>query len=201
VSVSESARDARVAPHELLPRPPGTRSGAVLRPTDNRRRRGAELLRMRYPIRLAREDRAGGGDVSEARGRGLQPYRAQHRRTAVPPRVKSRIPSSTRQSLVRVLVGSRPERRVCEDPESQTLCCCVVSRQSAQGRFLSFAVAGWPNSGPQSSASDSAQRELCVASAATSLTTSQQLSPPLPGFSLRTQKFFPHPPSSYYLDI
>jgi hypothetical protein len=100
VSVSESGRDARVAPRELLPRPPGTRSGAVLRPTDNRRRRGAELLRMRYPIRLAREDRAGGGDVSEARGRGLRPYRAQHRRTAVPRRVKSRIPASTRQSLV-----------------------------------------------------------------------------------------------------
>jgi hypothetical protein len=106
VSVSESGRDARVAPRELLPRPPGTRSGAVLRPTDNRRRRGAELLRMRYPIRLAREDRAGGGDVSEARGRGLQPYRAQHRRTAVPPRVKSRIPSSTRQSLVRARTSS-----------------------------------------------------------------------------------------------
>jgi hypothetical protein len=100
VSVSESARNARVAPHELLPRRPGTRSGAVLRSTDNGRRRGAELLRMGYPIQLAREDRAGGGDVSEARGRGLRPYRAQHRRTAVPRGVKSRIPRSTRQSLV-----------------------------------------------------------------------------------------------------
>jgi hypothetical protein len=83
-----------------LPRRPGTRSGAVLRSTDNGRRRGAELLRMGYPIQLAREDRAGGGDVSEARGRGLRPYRAQHRRTAVPRGVKSRIPRSTRQSLV-----------------------------------------------------------------------------------------------------
>eukprot|EP01047_Picozoa_sp_COSAG01_P001216 COSAG01_NODE_26_length_36857_cov_31.426166_21_plen_106_part_00 len=55
---------------------------------------------MGYPIQLAREDRAGGGDVSEARGRGLRPYRAQHRRTAVPRGVKSRIPRSTRQSLV-----------------------------------------------------------------------------------------------------
>ena len=100
MSVSESARNARVAPHELLPRRPGTRSGAVLRSTDNGRRRGAELLRMGYPIQLAREDRAGGGDVSEARGRGLRPYRAQHRRTAVPRGVKSRIPRSTRQSLV-----------------------------------------------------------------------------------------------------
>jgi|EP01047_Picozoa_sp_COSAG01_P004928 hypothetical protein len=61
VSVSESAHNARVAPQELLPRPPGTHSGAVLRSTDNRRRRGAELLGMGYPIRLAREGRAGGG--------------------------------------------------------------------------------------------------------------------------------------------
>ena len=86
------------------------RSGAVLRPTDNGRRRGAELLRMGYPIRLAREDRAGGGDVSEARGRGLRPYRAQHRRTAVPRGVKSRIPRSTRQSLVRTGTGWIPPR-------------------------------------------------------------------------------------------
>ena len=45
------------------------------------------------------------------------------------------------------------------------------------------------------------RRGLCVASAATSSTTSRQLFPRFPGSRLRTQKFFSLPPSSYYLVI